>query len=126
MRLLAFIILLQLSFFTPLYAQQDTGNKRMPAPIAPSYTKGHDALLNFIHNNLKVPKSLNKTTIVRVDFTVTLNGTLKGIKVYKSVAKNLEKEAIRVIALTSGYWRPAMVWNKNQEVGTFLEIEFKK
>ena len=76
------------------------------------YNEGTSALLKFISSTIVYPEYAMENEIqgrVYLQFIVRTNGSLTDIKVARSVpgGQMLDKEAIRVIKLTSGKWNPA-------------------
>jgi periplasmic protein TonB len=67
----------------------------------PQFPGGQDSLRKFLWRNLKYPPLAKIQEIqgtVYVMFTVTRDGAITGIKLYKSVAPLLDAEAIRVVS----------------------------
>ena len=76
------------------------------------YSGGMSALINFISSTIVYPEYAKENEIqgrVYLQFVVKSDGTLSDIQVARSVpgASMLDKEAIRVLKLTSGKWKPA-------------------
>jgi|GEM_PF-1715326 len=76
------------------------------------YNGGTAALLKFISSTIIYPEYAKDNDIkgrVYLQFVVRTDGSLTDIKVARSVpsGKMLDDEAIRVIKLTSGRWKPA-------------------
>ncbi len=76
------------------------------------YTGGMSALVNFISTTIVYPEYAKENEIqgkVYLQFVVRTDGSLSDIQVARSVpgASMLDKEAIRVLKLTSGKWKPA-------------------
>jgi protein TonB len=76
------------------------------------YTGGMSALIKFISSTIVYPDYAKENEIqgeVYLQFVVRTDGTLSDIQVARSVpgASMLDKEAIRVLKLTSGKWIPA-------------------
>ena len=70
------------------------------------------ALINFISSTIVYPEYAKENEIqgrVYLQFVVKSDGTLSDIQVARSVpgGSMLDKEAIRVLKLTSGKWKPA-------------------
>lgn len=91
---------------------QKAGNSE--GTTLPEFIGGNTALNAFIIENIKTPgishkepQSKNSQT-VNVHFTVDTDGSVKDTKVVVSQIKDLDNEAIRVINLTSGKWKPAV------------------
>lgn len=76
------------------------------------YTGGMSALIKFISSTIVYPDYAKENEIqgrVYLQFVVKSDGTLSDIQVARSVPGGaiLDKEAIRVLKLTSGKWKPA-------------------
>jgi protein TonB len=73
---------------------------------------GQDELRQFIVDNIEYPDSALKYEtqgVVVVQFVVDDKGMVGKFKILTPIKGNgLEEEAIRVMALTSGMWSPAM------------------
>ena len=77
----------------------------------PKFEGADAALFKFIKDNLKVTKSMIQNSHegnIFVGFTVKINGELTGIEVKRGLSKELDEEAIRVVKLTSGKWKPGI------------------
>ncbi len=75
-------------------------------PIA-SFPEGQDSLMNFVYNNLKWPDSgFCGEGIVVIRFAVGDDGTLSEFSVVKSLCKQCDEEALRVLKLIPD-WIPA-------------------
>lgn len=80
----------------------------------PEFIGGSSALNSFLIENIKTPsilsdeKQLKGRQTVNVNFTVDDKGAVRDVKVPISQGKALDDEAIRVISLTSGKWKPAV------------------
>lgn len=81
---------------------------------APEFIGGEEALLRWINQNVKYPqiaKDNHVTGRVVVSFIVDVDGTIKDVKVVRSVDPVLDKEAIRVVK-SMPKWKPG---NRNGE-----------
>lgn len=75
------------------------------------YEEGEMAMMKHINSNIKYPASAIDKKIQGVciiGFTVTTKGTITGIHVKKSLHKDMDEEAIRVIKSLPGKWKPAV------------------
>ena len=75
----------------------------------PEYVGGDEAIIKTIKNNLKFPESAVRDKVygvVKLGFTVDTAGFIKDIEVLKSVRKDLDNEAIRLLKLLKN-WLPA-------------------
>ncbi len=70
---------------------------------------GDKALKSFLFNNLNYPKKAVKKGIqgtVLVEFVVEKEGSISNIRVRKSVSRELDAEAVRVVSIMPK-WKPA-------------------
>lgn len=70
---------------------------------------GLPALYRFLGSNIRYPDQATKSNIsgkVFVNFIIEKDGTISHIKLLKGVERSLNREALRVISLTSGMWIP--------------------
>ncbi len=93
------------------------------------YNEGTSALLKFISSTIVYPEYAMENEIqgrVYLQFIVRTNGSLTDIKVARSVpgGQMLDKEAIRVIKLTSGKWNPARQNGKPVSCNITLPVVF--
>ena len=66
----------------------------------PEYPGGTDGLTKFLADNIQYPKKAQKNNIqgtVVLEFVVEKNGSISNVKVLKSVSKELDAEAVRVV-----------------------------
>lgn len=74
------------------------------------YKGGIQDLMQFLCENLKYPAEAHAAGIsgrVVVSFTVGTDGSVSDINVVRGIDESLDKEAVRVVQLTSGQWHPA-------------------
>jgi TonB family protein len=89
----------------------------------PSYRGGLASLLKFIGENFNYPpieKSIAIKGRVFLSFWVLEDGSVGEVKVIRSLTPEFDKEAIRVIKLTSGEWEPAR--QNGKPVKTLLNL----
>lgn len=83
------------------YVEGDTGSDITDLPkYPPEYPGGTQGLVKFLSDNIKYPKRAQKNGVqgtVVVEFIVEKTGEISNIKVLKSVSRELDKEAIRVV-----------------------------
>ncbi len=75
----------------------------------PYFKKGNITFENFLVNNIIYPESAREKNItcqVFVTFVVNKDGTVSDIKTSNCTNESIVKEAIRIIKLSSGYWKP--------------------
>ncbi len=96
------------------------------AETQPEYSGGEVALQNFLTHNIVYPPELTGKGIqgtVYIKFTVNPDGTIDDVEVLRGVHVLLDKEAVRVIQLTSGKWNPGL--QKGQAVKAQMIIPVK-
>lgn len=96
----------------------------------PEYEGGQAELMNFISKNIVYPQNAIDNNIegrVFVTFVVTSNGSLEQVKVLRGIpgGEELGKEAVRVVKLTNGKWKPGKQFGKPVSVQFNLPISFK-
>ena len=93
-----------------------------------TFPGGEDELNTFIAENIKYPtKALenDKSGTVNVMFIVNKQGKVENIQILgKLKGYGLDDEAIRVIRLTSGMWKPAMQRDKPVNMRYRIPIAF--
>ena len=102
--------------------------KAVPIERMPSFPGGQTALSQFLEDNMKYPPAAEANGVqgtVQIGFFVEKDGTLRDIKVNKSVDPSLDKEAIRLVK-SMPKWIPGK--EKNGKLITLpdvLPITFK-
>jgi periplasmic protein TonB len=97
----------------------------------PSYGNGDQSeIIKFISENVVYPPSAMENKIegvVYIRFIVEKDGSLSDYKILRDVSgtDELSREAIRVIKLTSGSWKPGMQSGKPVRVYYNLPVRFK-
>ena len=92
----------------------------------PSFPGGDAALLQWIANNTEYPpiaKEYGITGRVFVKFTVEKNGSVSNVRVARSVDKQLDKEAVRVVSLLPRF-NPGMQNGRLVRVNYIVPINF--
>ena len=76
----------------------------------PRFEGGQTALFKFLSDNFIVPDSArhNFGGTVYIGFIVKKNGELTNIAIKRSSCKELNEEAIRVVKLMNGKWKPGI------------------
>ena len=95
----------------------------------PEFPGGMDALTAFIQKNLKYPGSLSENPIygnVFVRFSVDVDGSVIEIEIIKGLHPDLDKEAERIIKLTSKMWKPGKQKGKPVKVLMIIPVKFSK
>lgn len=92
----------------------------------PSFPGGDGALLQWIAKNTEYPpiaKEYGITGRVFVKFTVEKNGSVSNVRVARSVDKQLDKEAVRVVSLLPRF-NPGMQNGRLVRVNYIVPINF--
>jgi protein TonB len=74
-----------------------------------------EGLKKFIYKNLIYPayeKEAEITGRVLIRFVIEKDGSVSNIEVLKKVSPGIDREAIRLVSLTSGMWIAGKVYNK--------------
>ena len=93
----------------------------------PEFEGGQDALMKFLVNNIRYPEGAVEQELqgrVYVQFVVYPNGELGKYKILRGVHSLLDKEALRVVKLTSGKWKPGWQNGKAVPVQFLLPVAF--
>lgn len=91
----------------------------------PEFPGGTQALLNFIHENLKYPNNdICVTGRVTVQFTVKENGSIANVRVIRGIHPDFDKEALRVIDMMPK-WKPGTKQGKAADIEYTLPIMFR-
>ena len=93
----------------------------------PEFEGGFQALYKFISENIRYPDQNCVAGTVYVGFTVDKDGNLKNVEVKRGLKglPQYDGEAVRVIKLTSGKWKPGLQNGKPVETRFTLPIKFK-
>jgi protein TonB len=113
MKKFLFAILILLTISINDYAQNiDTTDTEPIFSIAEEpaqFPGGDEALLKFIHENIKYPREAIKNKIsgtVYVQFVVEKDGSISDVKVVRGIGGGCDEEAVRVITKMPN-WIPA-------------------
>lgn len=93
----------------------------------PEFTGGQKALDAFLISNLRYPQPAMESGIsgtVYVSFLIDKAGNVRDIKVLRGIGGGCDEEAIRVIKLTSGKWKPGKQNGKTVQVLMTIPIKF--
>lgn len=95
----------------------------------PEFEGGNDALMSFISKNMVYPSAAKENAIqgtIFLSYVVQADGSLSDIKVLRSVygGYELDREAIRVLKLTNGKWKPGKQNGKPVNVEMKLPFRF--
>jgi TonB family protein len=94
--------------------------------VQPEFPGGQDSLQAFLENNLVYPEKAKKEHIqgkVYVGFLVDRNGKIKNPKILSTASEELDKEALRVVAMMPD-WKPGTAGGSAVDVQYILPIDF--
>ena len=94
----------------------------------PEFPGGIDKMLQFIAENVRVPKCVTYASVEGrsiIEMVVEKDGTLSDFKVVRSLHKDCDAEAIRVLKLMPK-WKPGKVCGKPIRVKYTVPVQFKK
>lgn len=77
--------------------------------IKPEFQGGESALKDFIRQNLKYPAIAKESAIagkVYVSFTIEKDGSVSNAKVVRDLGGGAGEEALRIVGLMDGLWKP--------------------
>jgi protein TonB len=95
----------------------------------PEFEGGNEALMSFISKNIVYPRNAVENEIqgtIYLNYVVRYDGSLSNIKMLKSVSggTELNSEAIRILKLTEGKWKPGKQNGKPVNVQMNLPFKF--
>ncbi|PLX12586.1 MAG: hypothetical protein C0594_02255 [Marinilabiliales bacterium] len=93
----------------------------------PEFKGGRNAMIEFLSSNIKYPEEARINEVqgtVFVQFVVNKSGKISNVSVKKSVAADLDAEAVRVVSLMPD-WTPGVADGKNVNVVMNIPISFK-
>ena len=95
----------------------------------PEFEGGNEALMSFISKNIVYPRNAVENEIqgtIYLNYIVRYDGSLSNIKMLKSVSggTELNSEAIRILKLTEGKWKPGKQNGKPVNVQMNLPFKF--
>lgn len=96
--------------------------------IPPEFIDGEKAFQDFLKANIKYPKEAAEKGImgtVYIEFIVNPDGSVVEIKILRGVHSLLDNEALRVIKLTSGKWKPGMQRSNPVKTSMIIPVKFK-
>jgi len=106
---------------------EDSEMASVMVEIMPEYIGGQKALDAFLISNLRYPKSAKEAGVsgtVYVSFLIDAAGNVRDIKVIRSIGGGCDEEAISVIKLTNGKWKPGKQRGKSVKVTMTIPIKF--
>ena len=95
--------------------------------IDPVFSKGDTAFYQFLGKNIKYPKSALKkgiSGIVFLSFVVCEDGSLCDYEVIKGIQPDMDNEALRVVKIMSGQWKPGILRGQKVRVKYSLPVNF--
>lgn len=110
---------------TTLYGWIDSTTYREVEVSAP-FIGGEKVWEAYLKKQLKYPKAAKENRIqgtVVIEFTIHINSTISDLKVFNSVDKSLDEEALRLIQ--NGRWVPAINNGRQVNYRARREIEFR-
>lgn len=108
-------------------AKEKENNVFVMVEQMPEFVGGQSALEAFLKSNLVYPaKAFNSgiSGIVYVSFVVDEKGNITKVKVLHGFDALCDKEALRVIKLTSGKWKPGTQSGKTVKVQMTFPVKF--
>ena len=93
----------------------------------PEFPGGEGKLLQFIAENVRLPKCVTDAGVKGrcvVEFVVEKDGTISDFKIVRSLHKDCDAEAIRVLQ-TMPRWKPGMERGKPVRVKYTVPVEFR-
>lgn len=113
---------------TTVKASDGAKRPALAADELAEYKGGFKALASFLSENIKYPEEAAKAGIegrVIISFTINTDGSLSDLKIMKGVNEELDREAERVVKLTSGQWIPATTDGQPVATRLTLPVQFK-
>ena len=110
---------------TTLYGWIDSVTYRQPE-VTEAFIGGERVWQAYLKKQLNYPKAAKENKIegtVVIEFTIHINSTISDLKVFKSVEKSLDEEALRLIG--NGRWIPAIHNGRHVNYRVRREIEFR-
>lgn len=96
--------------------------------LQPKFKGGLKEFYKFLGQNIKYPSEAARRGItgrVYVSFVVCEDGSLCDYKLEKSVQKDIDNEALRMVKMTSGKWEPGKLRGQKVRVKYNLPISFQ-
>jgi Ca-activated chloride channel homolog len=103
----------------PVYQQSEA---------TPHFSGGEEELIRFIKRNLTIPEESRKRQIdgtVLVEIIVDIDGGICKVQIVQGIDALLDQEALRIIRLTDGKWKPAEQNGKKVKASVIIPVEFK-
>jgi len=109
------------------FVTEDSENLFVVVESMPEFTGGQKAFEAFLTSNLRYPQSAKEMCImgkVYVSFLIDKAGNVTNVKVLRGIGCGCDEEAVRVIKLTSGKWKPGKQNGKTVQVLMTIPIKF--
>lgn len=122
-----FVLLIYQTTFSQVNNIKDTINNKpilyLMADKLPVFEGGNNKLQEFLNKNLKWPYDFDGSGTVLISFIIRSDGSIKDIKVEKSLQIDCDNEAIRVIKLMPK-WKPGKLCGKPVDVLIYFPVRF--
>ena len=105
----------------------DTNEIYMVVEDSPQFPGGLQALLDYLHDNIKYPESCRRDSIqgrVIISFVVEKDGSINSAEIVKGVHEQLDAEALRVIDAMPK-WKPGKQRGKTVRVKYAIPVNFR-
>ena len=105
----------------------DTNEIYMVVEDSPQFPGGLQALLDYLHDNIKYPESCRRDSIqgrVIISFVVEKDGSINSAEIVKGVHEQLDAEALRVIDAMPK-WKPGKQLGKTVRVKYAIPVNFR-
>ncbi len=91
----------------------------------PSYPGGREALMKYLGDNITYPKDATKQGQVVAEFVVAKDGTIKDVRIIRSLDEACDAEVKRVLTAMPD-WQPGKQFGEAVPVYFMLPVQFKK
>jgi TonB family protein len=98
--------------------------KPVPNKIQPQFIGGQTAMVEFLKKHIRYKKAMLAHGIVEINFMVETDGQLTHIEVSKNLHPAYDEEAVRLVKLMSGKWKPGSAFGKPYLFGQTIQIKF--
>ena len=96
--------------------------------VMPEFPGGMDCLIEYFENNVRLPECVQNGEVQGksvIECVVEVDGELENFKVIKSLNKECDEEALRVLK-TMPRWRPGRMRGKPIKVKYTIPVQFRK
>ncbi|MBC5994159.1 energy transducer TonB [Pontibacter cellulosilyticus] len=108
------------------YAEDGSEVAFVPYREMPVFRGGERAMLQYLGQNIRYPASSQRNResgVVVINFTVNKHGGINNPRVIRSISRDLDKEALRVVSGMSG-WTPGTFEGEKVDVLYTLPVRF--